>query len=118
MNVKFLTWDAWPSNNSNKGLCGDGLVCYRKWLNQILKSGIVIQPDLLQLKMLSAGAPFFSCSVSRVRGKMNMGGRKCPVAETHIHAVERIPRSADVIQPTCLLPFNARIFDILDCTCK
>ena len=40
---------------------------------------------------------------------MNIGGIELPIALTAIAKVTKVPRSPDVVAPTCLTPFLATI---------
>lgn len=117
-NSRFFVWLLWPSSISRTGSSIDGFVCLIKCSNHLLKPSEVIQPLGLHAKTVPEGAPCFNLSVIRTRGKITNGGMKCPVADIQIQAVLNTPRSAEVKQPTCLLPRNASTLDRLDWTYK
>lgn len=112
-NSKFFVWLEWPSRIRSTGLFSVGLTCLMKCSNHILKILAVIQPLGLHENAVPGGAPTLSFSVILTLGKMIKGGMKWPVADMHMHAVLRTPRSAEVTQPTCLFPRSARTLDFL-----
>ena len=100
--------DSWLPNNNNVGFSLRHFAYFMKCFMYERKFSAFIQPDGLAEP---AGAPCSMWSLKLTLGNTKKGGIVFPNAFIPIQIVTSCPRLADVMPPTCLIPFSAKTFD-------
>lgn len=112
----FLVWVLSPSNISSTGSSLVGLTKLRKCSNHAVNRSVCIQPLLWTENMVPGGAPSANSGFILCLGNITISGTKTPPADMQMTKVDKTPLSAVVRLPTCLLPFKANTFELLDWT--
>lgn len=115
--TSYSLWLPWPSIINSTGSCAVGFTICMNALIQLKNIPPFIHPLGWAWNVLPAGAPIFKRSLIYARGKMKSGSMKwSPAALMQKRSVIVLPLSAEVIFPTCLLPFVLKTLNVFLCT--
>ena len=97
-------WEAWLSRSRRTLL---GRTCATKWCRKMTDRSATIQAEGCAAPQHPGGPSLIQWSLKWIRGNTNIGRTNVPTAPIAPQSVTVWPLSAEVMAPTCFVPFGA-----------